>query len=326
VTAPQRCRLRDLGVAVGRLAAGPLNAITDVPGVRVGHWSDPFGGTGCTVILCPEGSVAGVDVRGGAPGTIGTDSLQPGTLVPGAHAILLTGGSAPGLAAAAGVSRWLEERGIGFDVGPARVPIVAGAVLFDLAVGDPAARPDADAGYLACEAASDGPVPEGNVGAGTGATVGKLPEPSFGMKGGLGSASAMHGELVVGAIAAVNALGRIVDADGSPIAANRGDPDADAEMWPIGNTTLVCVATNARLSKSTAQRLSFVAQDGIALAVRPAHTHWDGDTVFTFGTGDVEPDWLRLPEMTTDVVADAIRRGVRAAEGIPGFPAAGEPT
>ncbi len=298
--------------------------ITDVPGVRVGHWTDREGVTGCTVILCPEGSVASVDVRGGAPGTIGTDSLQPGTLVPGAHAILLTGGSAFGLAAASGVTRWLDERAIGFDVGPAKVPIVAGAVLFDLVVGDPTARPDAEAGYAACEAATDGPVIEGNVGAGTGATVAKLPEPSFGMKGGIGSASAKHGELVVGAIAAVNALGRIVEQDGSTIAGNRGDPEADAEMWPIGNTTLVCVATNAHLTKATAQRLAYLAHDGIALAVRPAHTHWDGDTAFTFGTGEVEADWLRLPEMTTEVVAEAIRRGVRAGEGVPGFPAVGE--
>lgn len=297
--------------------------ITDVPGVKVGHWTDREGLTGCTVILCPEGSVAAVDVRGGAPGTIGTDSLQPGTLVPGAHAILLTGGSAFGLAAATGVTRWLRERGVGFDVGPARVPIVAGAVLFDLGVGDAAAHPDADSGHAACEAATGDGVAEGSVGAGTGATVAKLPEPSLGMKGGVGSASSRHGDLVVGAIAAVNALGRIVEADGSPIASNRGDPDADATMWPIGNTTLVCVATNARLTKSTAQRLAFVAHDGVALAVRPAHTHWDGDTVFTVGTGEVEPDWLRLPELTANVVAEAIRRGVRAAEGIPGFPGVG---
>lgn len=298
--------------------------ITDVPGVRVGHWTDREGLTGCTVILCPEGSVAAVDVRGGAPGTIGSDSLQPGTLVPGAHAIVLTGGSAFGLAAATGVTRWLEEHGVGFEVGPAKVPIVAGAVLFDLVSGDPAARPDANAGYAACEAATGDVVAEGNVGAGTGATVAKLPDPSFGMKGGLGSASVRHDDVVVGAVAVVNALGRIVDEDGSPIAENRGDPDADATMWAIGNTTLVCVATNARLTKATAQRLAFAAHDGIALAVRPAHTHWDGDTAFAFGTGGVEPDWIRLPEMTTGVVAEAIRRGVRAAEGVPGYPAAGE--
>ena len=188
--------------------------ITDIAGVRVGHWTDPVGHTGCTVILCPDGSVAAVDVRGGAPGTLGTDSLQPGTLIPGAHAFLLTGGSAPGLAAATGVTRWLEERGIGFDVGPARVPIVAGAVLFDLGRAIPTPGPTTRRGTWRARRRPK-VRSEGNVGAGTGATVGKLPEPSFGMKGGLGSASATHGELVVGAIAAVNALGRIVDAEGS---------------------------------------------------------------------------------------------------------------
>jgi L-aminopeptidase/D-esterase-like protein len=297
--------------------------ITDVPGVRVGHWTDREGLTGCTVILCPEGSVGAADVRGGAPGTLGTDSLQPGTIVHGLDAILLTGGSGFGLAAAGGVSRWLEERGIGFETGLARVPIVVGAVLFDLGAGDPSARPGPGEGYAACEAASEGDVAEGSVGAGTGATVGKLPDPRQGMKGGFGTASVRRGDLVVGAVAAVNSLGRIVDADGTPIAWNRGDPDADAPMWAIGNTTLVCVATNARLTKESALRLTYAAHDGIALAVRPAHTHWDGDVAFAFGTGAVEPDWVRMPEMASDVVADAIRRGVRAAESIPGYPAAG---
>ncbi len=213
--------------------------ITDVAGVRVGHWTDPVGLTGCTVILCPDGSVSAADVRGGAPGTLGTDSLRPETLIPGANAILLTGGSAFGLTAASGVLRWLEERGVGFETGLARIPIVAGAVLFDLGAGDPAARPDADSGYAACEAAADGPVPEGSVGAGTGATVGKLPDPGSGMKGGLGTASERNGELVVGALAAVNSLGRIVERDGSALAWNRGDPDAQAPMWPVENTTLV---------------------------------------------------------------------------------------
>jgi L-aminopeptidase/D-esterase-like protein len=298
--------------------------ITDIPGVRVGHWTDPVGLTGCTVILCPDGSVAAADVRGGAPGTLGTDSLRPGTLIPGANAFLLTGGSAFGLTAATGVLRWLEERGIGFETALARVPIVAGAVLFDLGAGDPSARPDADSGYAACEAASDGPIAEGSVGAGTGATVGKLPDPGAGMKGGFGTASERHGELVVGAVAAVNSLGRIVEDDGSAIAWNRGDPEAHASMWPIENTTLVCVGTNARLTRESALRLAYAAHDGIALAVRPAHTHWDGDVAFAFGTGTTEADWVRLPEMASNVVAEAIRRGVRAATGLPGYPAASE--
>jgi L-aminopeptidase/D-esterase-like protein len=298
--------------------------ITDIEGVRVGHWTDPVGLTGCTVILCPDGSVAAADVRGGAPGALGTEALQPGTLIPGAHAFVLTGGSAFGLAAANGVLRWLDERGIGFETGIARVPIVAGAVLFDLGVGDPGARPTAESGYAACESATDGVVDEGSVGAGTGATVGKLPDPGTGMKGGLGTASEHHGDLVVGAVAAVNSLGRIVDADGSPIAWNTGDPEADAEMWAIENTTLVCVGTNARLTRESALRLAYAAHDGIALAVRPAHTHWDGDVAFAFGTGEIEADWVRLPELAANVVAEAIRRGVRAATGVPGYPAASE--
>jgi L-aminopeptidase/D-esterase-like protein len=298
--------------------------ITDIEGVRVGHWTDPVGHTGCTVILCPDGSVAASDVRGGAPGTLGTDALRPGTLIPSAHAFLLTGGSAFGLAAANGVLRWLDERGIGFETGVARVPIVAGAVLFDLGVGDPGARPTAESGYAACESATDGVIDEGSVGAGTGATVGKLPDPGTGMKGGFGTASERHGDLMVGAVAAVNSLGRIVDADGSSIAWNTGDPEAVAEMWAIENTTLVCVGTNARLTRESALRLAYAAHDGIALAVRPAHTHWDGDVAFAFGTGAIEPDWVRLPEMASNAVAEAIRRGVRAATGVPGYPAAAE--
>jgi L-aminopeptidase/D-esterase-like protein len=295
--------------------------ITDVAGVRVGHWTDPVGLTGCTVILTPEGTVGSAEVRGGAPGTVGTDGLRPGSIGTGVDAVLLTGGSGFGLAAAVGVQRWLEEHGRGFETGLVRVPIVAGAVLFDLGLGDPHARPDAASGYAACEAASDGPIAEGSVGAGTGATVAKLPDPRKGMKGGLGSASTRYGDVIVGAVAAVNALGRIVEADGSPLASNRGDADAEPVMWPIQNTTLVCVATNARLSPQHALRLTYAAHDGLALAVRPAHTYWDGDVAFALATGEVEADWSRLPELAIDAVADAIRRGVRAATGAPGVPA-----
>jgi L-aminopeptidase/D-esterase-like protein len=294
--------------------------ITDVPGIRVGHWTDRVGHTGCTVILTPEGTVGAVDARGGAPGTVGTDGLRPGSIGTGVDAIVLTGGSGFGLAAAVGVQRWLEERGRGFRTGPARIPIVAGAVLFDLGVGDAGARPDVEAGYAACEAADGGPVAEGSVGAGTGATVAKLPDPRHGMKGGVGTASARYGDVIVGAVAAVNALGRIVEADGSTLAGNRGDPDAAPAMWPIANTTLVCVATNARLSLPHGLRLAYAAHDGIALAVRPAHTHWDGDVAFALATGEVDADWVRLPELASEAVAEAIRRGVRAATGVPGAP------
>lgn len=300
--------------------------ITDVPGIRVGHWTDPVGITGCTVILAPEGTVGAAEARGGAPATVGTDGLRPGSIGTGVDAVLLTGGSGFGLAAAVGVQRWLEERGRGFRAGPARIPIVAGAVLFDLGVGDPGARPGPDAGYAACEAAGEGPLAEGSIGAGTGATVAKLPDPRMGMKGGLGSASTRYGEVIVGAVAAVNALGRIVEADGSSLAANRGDPDATPTMWPIANTTLVCVATNARLSVAHALRLTYAAHDGLALAVRPAHTHWDGDVAFALATGEVEADRSRLPELAADAVAEAIRRGVRAATGVPGAPAVGDGT
>ena len=298
--------------------------ITDVAGINVGHWTDPVGVTGCTVVLAPEGTVGAVDVRGGAPGTVGTDGLRPDAIGTGVDAIVLTGGSGFGIASVVGVQRWLEARGRGFQTSLARIPIVAGAVLFDLGVGDPAARPDAGAGFAACDAASDGPVPEGSVGAGTGAIVAKLPDPRAGLKGGLGSASRRRGSVVVGAVAAVNALGRIVDADGTPIAVNRGDPDAESSMWPIQNTTLVCVATNARLSAPHALRLTYAAHDGLAQAVRPAHTHWDGDVAFALATGEVEADWTRLPELAADAVADAIRRGVRAATGVDGVPAVSE--
>ena len=300
--------------------------ITDVSGIRVGHFTDRSGLTGCTVVLCPPSTVGSCDVRGGAPGTRETDALRPGTLVQEVHAVLLTGGSAFGLAAAGGIERYLEERGVGFDVGVARVPIVPAAVLFDLAVGDPRARPDAPAGYAACEAASDGPVKEGSVGAGTGATVAKLPLPEFAMKGGMGSASVRDGDIVVAAIAAVNALGEIVDEDGTAIASNRGDSDAEPAIWPGANTTLAVVATNATLSKERAQLLAQAGQDGISAAVRPAHTIWDGDTVFSLATGESEAPQAVLERMAVRAVAEAIRRGVRLAEGLGGIPAVGEAT
>ena len=264
-----------------------MRVITRVAGIRVGHLTDRAGVTGCTVVLCPPGTNGSVDVKGGAPGTRETDAIRPGTAVNEIHAVLLTGGSAFGLAAASGVQRWLEERGIGFDAGVARVPIVPAAVLFDLAVGEASARPDEAAGYAACEAASDGPVEEGSVGAGTGATFAKLPDPASGWKGGLGSASVEEGELVVSALAAVNALGTVLDEQDAPIAENR-NPDAEPRTWQGTNTTLVVVATNAGLSKERAQLLAQAGSEGVSLAVTPAHTMWDGDTVFAIATGEVD--------------------------------------
>ena len=296
--------------------------ITRVAGIRVGHVTDLAGITGCTVVLCPPGTTGSVDVKGGAPGTRETDAIRPGTSVNEIHAVLLTGGSAFGLAAASGVARWLEEREIGFDTGVARVPIVPAAALFDLAIGEASARPDETAGYAACEAAAEGDVEEGSVGAGTGATVAKQPDPAAGWKGGVGSASVEEGEVIVSALAAVNALGTVVDEDGAPIAENR-NPDAEPNRWPGANTTLAVVATNAALSKERAQLLAQAGNEGLSLAVTPAHTMWDGDTVFAIATGEVDAPQRDLEAMASRVVAEAIRRGVRAAGPLGGVPAIG---
>jgi L-aminopeptidase/D-esterase-like protein len=312
-------------------------SITDVGGIAVGHDTDPDGLTGCTVILCPPGTMGSGEVRGGAPGTRETDLLRPGTLVRSVDAVLLAGGSAFGLAAADGVMRFLEERGVGFDTGVARVPIVPAAVLFDLGVGDSTARPGPDAGYRACAAAS-GLVGEGSVGAGTGATVAKLEGPGRALKGGIGTASARDGEVVVGALAAVNALGEVLNEDGTVLAGPRAAAEGSggsrspglggdwpAEGTPPGlgagtNTTLVVVATNARLSKQRAHLLSLAGHEGLASAIRPAHTMWDGDTVFVLATGEVDADQRLLEATAAGVVGEAIRRAVLQANGVSGFP------
>ena len=301
--------------------------ITRVPGIRVGHATDPVGLTGCTVVLCPPGTIGSGEVRGGAPGTRETDLLRPGMLVEEVHAVLLTGGSAFGLSAADGVMRFLEERGIGFDADVAKVPIVPAAVLFDLGVGDPNVRPIPSAGYAACHSASEDVV-EGSVGAGTGATVAKIRGLSHAMKGGVGTASVEEDGLIVGALFAVNALGEIVDDDGEVLVGARGGDDVDEDVEPpeppVGNTTIGVVATNARLSKERAHLLAIAAHDGLARAIRPSHTIWDGDTVFTLATGEVEASQARVEELAERVVAEAIRRGAQLAEGIPGIPGAGD--
>ncbi len=312
--------------------------LTDVSGIRVGHYTDLEAATGCTVVLTPEGARASVDVRGAAPGTRETDLLQPGRLVDTVHAILLTGGSAFGLAAADGVMRWLEERGYGFDTGVARVPIVPAAVLFDLAVGRADVRPGPEAGYAACEAATTDPVPMGNVGAGTGATVGKLLGMRYAMKGGIGSASVrLANGVVVAALAAVNALGDVVDpATGSILAgtrkpvvggflntaaALRGHLGQTVLELMSGNTTLVVVATNARLDKASLLTLAGMAHDGLARAIRPVHTMLDGDTVFALSTGDAEGNLTAIGAAAADVVAEAIVQAVKRAEPLHGIPA-----
>lgn len=299
--------------------------LTDVPGVRVGHWTEPEGRTGCTVVLLPDqGAVAGVDVRGAAPGTRETDVLAPANQVQVAHAVLLTGGSAFGLAAADGVMRRLEERGIGVPTPAGPVPIVSAAVLFDL-VPDVRARPAADSGYAACLEAERGrPCGAGRIGAGAAATVGKLFGPGLARPSGLGTASlALPGAGKVGALAAVNAVGDVVDETGA-VLAGPGTVDrllsAGAQPPPIGtNTTLVVLATDLALTKTQAHRLAVVAHDGLARAIRPVHTAYDGDTVFAVSTGAIAGDAgtdLVLQAAAAEVVAEAVRAAVRRA--VPG--------
>jgi L-aminopeptidase/D-esterase-like protein len=291
-----------------------MPSITDVEGITVGHWTDEVAMTGCTVVLPPQGTVASCEVRGGAPGTRGTDMLQPGTLIEEAHAIVLTGGSAFGLAAAGGVERYLEERGIGSEIGPVLVPSVAAAVIFDLGVGDPTRRPRSEEGYAACVAASTD-VSEGRVGAGTGATVAKLWGPTRGVPGGLGTWAVQDGDLVVGALFVVNAVGEIVDEDGSVLAGPRLEPGERREdliEWMrAGNTTIGVVATNAILSKPDARRLAEAANDAVDGAVRPAHTLFDGDAVFTLATKQVKATYVDVAAMIEDAVTTAVRRAVR---------------
>jgi len=262
--------------------------ITDIPGIRVGHDTDLEGGTGCTVIVCDTPAMGGVDVRGGAPATRETDLLRPMHLVEGVNAVLLAGGSAFGLDAASGVLRYLEERGIGYDTGVARVPIVPAAAIFDLAFGSAAARPDADAGYRACQQASGEAITQGTVGAGTGATVGKMAGPHFMMKGGLGSASMQLSDgTIVAAIVAVNALGDIIDPATQQVVAGARNPGGPAFLASnaIGNTTIAAVATSAALTREQTNKVAQMAHNGLAQAIRPAHTMFDGDTVFALALG-----------------------------------------
>ncbi len=318
------------------------HGITDVEGIKVGHYTDLEGITGCTVVLCQEGGVGGVDVRGSAPGTRETDLMRPVNLVERVNAVLLTGGSAFGLSAATGVMRWLEERRVGFDVGVGVVPIVPAAVLFDLTIGDPGARPDADAGYQACESASDGPVAEGCSGAGVGATVGKLLGPKFATKSGLGTASLRIGRgIVVGAIVAVNAFGDVVDPEQGTILAGTQKPvvggflntvkrmqgNLGQTILGLGNTTLAVVATNAYLDKEGANKMAQMAQDGLARTIRPAHTMFDGDTVFALATGKRSrkgegADPSVVGAASAEVLAEAVVRAVTTAESLGGIPAA----
>lgn len=317
------------------------NAITDIAGIKVGHYTDRDGVTGCTVILCEEGAVAGVDVRGSAPGTRETDLLSPTSLVQKVNAILLSGGSAFGLDAASGVMRYLEERGCGYDAGVARVPVVPAAIIFDLALGSANARPGYLQGYKACLSADDGEVLEGSVGVGTGATVAKILGMKRAIKGGVGTASQEVGRgLVVGALVVVNALGDVVDpSTGKTLAGPRREDgkgflstlellkSGEISKWQVGlagNTTLGIVATNASLDKAQANKLAQMAQDGIAMAVRPAHTMYDGDVIFALATGKMGQgaDLTALGSVAAEIVAKAVVRAIAQAESLGGVPAA----
>jgi L-aminopeptidase/D-esterase-like protein len=329
------------------LAAQPARAqnatLTAVPGLKVGHFTLSQRPTGCTVVLAEAGAIGGVDVRGAAPGTRETDLLNPVNSVENVHAIVLAGGSAFGLDAASGVMRFLDERGIGFKVTshgiPVTVPIVPAAVLIDLGVGgNPKVRPDAECGFRAAAAATDGPVTEGSVGAGAGATVGKVAGYQRAMKGGLGTAAIkMPDGLIVAAMVAVNALGDVIDPATGTVVAGVRTPDgrglADArvllrhdktEPGPIsGNTTIGVVATNRFLTKAQATKIAQMAHDGFARVIYPVHTPADGDTIFALSTG-VETgtvDVGKVGALAAQVMSEAILRAVTQATGLPGYPA-----
>ncbi|MBI4731543.1 MAG: P1 family peptidase [Chloroflexi bacterium] len=322
-----------------------FNAITDVPGIEVGHAQDNEALTGVTVVLCRKGATGGVDVRGSAPGTRETDLLNPVNLVENVHAITLAGGSAFGLDSASGVVRWLEEQGIGFNTGAARVPIVPAAILYDLAVGRADVRPDAAMGYAAAVAASPGPVPEGNVGAGTGASVGKIFGMAGAMKSGLGTASiAIGGGVVVGAIVAVNAFGDVLDPKTGeiiagarpvkvgPLSLGGGERFADTIQvmktfvgrqilrLAAGRSTVIgVVAANVKFSKAEATKMAQMAHDGLARTIRPAHTMLDGDTIFALATGK-RADVSAVGAYAAEALAQAIARAAQAAGPAGGLP------
>lgn len=296
--------------------------ITDVEGVRVGHWTDQTGLTGCTVILVPEPTVASCEWRGGAPGDREWVLLLPEQRVDQVHAFVLAGGSAFGLSVADGVMYWLEERGIGWDVrGFVRVPIVPAAILFDLGFGDPRARPGPEQGRAACDAATTGPVELGSVGAGTGCSAGKAFGLEWAVKSGLGSASVTMGDVVLGALVAANPVGDVIDTNGEVLAGSRAPEGTKPMDFSLRESTVLGVLmTNARLTKAECRILAMAGQDGIATAIRPAHTRFDGDVVFGAATGTVEGSIDVLASLAPGVFAEAIRKAVRSAEGIPGLP------
>lgn len=301
-------------------------SITEIKGIRIGHAQNMEGGTGCTAIFCPEGVVAGVDVRGGGPATRETDLLNPVNMIEKVHCIMVNGGSAYGLAAAEGAMAYLEEHAIGFDVGVGKVPIIPSACLFDLIVGDPKCRPDKEMGFRALENAEKNEPQQGIVGAGVGATVGKLCGPERAMKSGLGIHAEQYGDLMVGAVVAVNALGDVFDPEThlplagllneekNALASTSAAIKAMAEV-PFnafqGNTTLGCVLTNAVLTKSQAKKVSMMAHNGYARAICPVHTSADGDTIFTMATGEVTAHIDAVGVIAAEVMAKAIAKAVK---------------
>ncbi|MEW5979423.1 MAG: P1 family peptidase [Acidobacteriota bacterium] len=310
--------------------------ICDVGGIRVGHYTDKRRPTGCSVILMDQGGVAAADVRGAAPGTRETDLLEPENTVDRINAIVLAGGSAFGLDAASGVVRYLEEKGIGYQTGFARVPIVPAAILYDLGIGDPRIRPDAQAGYQACEAARSDGAMQGSVGAGAGATVGKLFGLKRAMKGGLGSACLSVRDLKVGALAAVNAVGDVIDPNDGTILAGARTADGKQLLnsmdalrsgnWPAvplaQNTTLGVVATNLRLTKTQARLLARMSHDGLARSINPVHTPYDGDTVFGISVGTLSADipLAYVGALAAEALAQAVLRAVVLSKGLAGIP------
>jgi len=307
---------------------------TDIEGIEVGHAQNLNAATGCTVILCKDGAAAGVDVRGGAPGTRETDLLNPVNMVQKIHAVMLAGGSAFGLDAAAGIMQYLEEKKIGFDVGVTHVPIVCGAVLFDLTIGNPKIRPDKNMGYMACMKASNRASPQGNVGAGTGATVGKILGMDRAIKSGLGCYALQIGDLKVGALVAVNCLGDVIDPEtGKKLAgpvSEDGRTFADTEEIMVkayadkknlfgGNTTIGVIATNAIFDKAQATKLASMAQNGYARTMRPAHTIFEGDTIFALSTGSVVADLSVVGLLAARVMEQAVIAAIKNATSLCGL-------
>ncbi|WP_025640676.1 P1 family peptidase [Schnuerera ultunensis] len=309
---------------------------TDIDGIKVGHAQDLKAATGCTVIICEEGATGGVDVRGGSPGTRETDLLDPQNLVDKIHAVMLSGGSAFGLDAASGAMKYLEEKDIGFDVQVTKVPIVCSAVLFDLVVGDYKVRPDLEMGYKACVNATEKECPNGNIGAGTGATVGKFLGIERAMKGGLGSYAIQIGDLKVGAIVAVNALGDIIDPETGEVLAGLLDEDkknlagtenimakkySEKKNIFSGNTTIGVVATNGIFTKAEANKLASMSHNGYARTMRPAHSIFDGDTIFAMATGKIEADINVVGFLAARAMERAVVNAIKSAESAYGFKA-----